>query len=199
VLSATNQRSLPKLCCLQWTSVRCRKCVVSNESVFVAELCCLQRMSFCCRIVLLAVNQCSLPNYVIWSESVFIAELWRLQRISFHCRIMLSVTNQLLYRIVVPAVEQFRYQIMVSQRISLLVILCFSESVCQWVYITANQFVVESVLQRISSLTSCVAANQFVNEFVFRQINFADESMSSILLTNCMSPANRFRCQILRH
>jgi hypothetical protein len=83
--------------------------------------------------------------------------------------------------------NSFRCWIVVSQWISLLTILCFSESVRWWVYVVTNQFVDESVLQRISLLTSCVAANQFTDESVFWQINFVDESVSLVLLTNLYS------------
>jgi hypothetical protein len=48
VLSTVNQHSLPKLCCLQWISVRCRKCVVCSKSAFATD------------IVLSATNSCSL-------------------------------------------------------------------------------------------------------------------------------------------
>jgi len=48
VLSAVNQHSLPKLCCLQRISVHCRKCVVCSKSAFATD------------IVLSATNSCSL-------------------------------------------------------------------------------------------------------------------------------------------
>jgi hypothetical protein len=37
VLSAVNQRSLLNVCCLQQTSVRCRKCVVYSELAFITD------------------------------------------------------------------------------------------------------------------------------------------------------------------
>jgi hypothetical protein len=45
-------------------------CVACSEPVFAAELWCQQRISFRCRIVVLAANQFSLPNYGGCSESV---------------------------------------------------------------------------------------------------------------------------------
>jgi hypothetical protein len=52
VLSAANQRSLLKLCCIQQTNVHCQKCVVR----------CLQRISVYCR------------SYVVCRELVFAIE-----------------------------------------------------------------------------------------------------------------------------
>jgi len=121
------------------------------------------------------MNQCSLPNCIVCSELIFTAELCCLQRIS--CATELRCLKR----------NSFRCRIVVSQCISSLTILCFSESVRWWIYVVTNQFVDESVLQQISSLTSCVAANQFADESVFWQINFVDDSMSSVLLTNLYS------------
>jgi hypothetical protein len=84
------------------------------------------------------------------------------------------------------------------QRISSLTSLCCSEPVCWGVCASTNQFADELVVQRTSLLMSlcfsksvcwrvCGAANQFANEFMFRQINFADDSVSSVLLTNLWS------------
>jgi len=76
LLSAGNQCSLPKWCCLQRIRVHCQNCIVCNEVVFVVK------------IVLCAMNQSSLPklcclqrisvwcwNYIVYSESLFAAKI----------------------------------------------------------------------------------------------------------------------------
>jgi hypothetical protein len=54
MLSAVNQRSLLKLCYLQRTNVRCRKCVVCSKSAFVAEV---MLSAFAAEVLLPAVKQ----------------------------------------------------------------------------------------------------------------------------------------------
>jgi len=84
-----NQHSLPKLCCLQRTSVCCRKCVVSNESAFTEENYAINsELVFAAKIVLSTANSCSLSkvrclqginvrcqNCVVSGELVFAAEI----------------------------------------------------------------------------------------------------------------------------
>jgi hypothetical protein len=86
VLSAVNQHSLPKLCCLQGNydsllessclqriNIHCNKCGGCSEVAFTAE------------IVAPATKQFLLPNCAACSEPVFAAKLYGLQWISFRC------------------------------------------------------------------------------------------------------------------
>ena len=86
-------------------------------------------------------------------------------------------------------------------------ILCFTETVWWRVYCAANQFLDESVLQWISSLTSLCYSESvrwwiyvLVNQFCWLVcvVSFADElhvTSESVSLLNSAPPGKQFRCQ----
>jgi hypothetical protein len=87
-------------------------------------------------------------------------------------------------------VTSFSDELIREQRISSLTSLCFSKLVPSRVCASANPFPHEYVLQRISSLRVCIAANQFADDSIFQQNSFTDQvkvKRISSLMSLCCS------------
>lgn len=103
ILCAANQRSLLKLCCVQWISIRCQKLTcLQRVSVRWWKLCYLQRVSVCClncimcnESALIVKNLCCLQriNIRCWNCVVCSSQNCVVCRDAFAAEIMLSIAN----------------------------------------------------------------------------------------------------------